>query len=251
MITVLICTKNNEKYIRIILEKFKDFPVVLVDCSTDRTRKIAKSYDNVKIVIDDGNGLAKARNLGLKHIRTKYVLMSGADNIIDKSNIENAKKIMTDKKWVITGFKTLSNELNLGSRFINDYYKKKIKTDIVNVVGTPFMAETKYIKSYGYNDSISDCDDTDLCARLLSDGLLIGYTNIISWNISENNFSDIFDRFKRYGISDRQFYDLNKNMWSFKRKIKSLFHGIDYIKGFPILSLVTILIRKFYFFKGK
>lgn len=69
-LSVVVCTKNEEKYIgpclRRLAEQEVPCEIIVVDAhSTDRTLEIAKRYAD-RIVFDHGRGISDARNVGWK-----------------------------------------------------------------------------------------------------------------------------------------------------------------------------------------
>jgi glycosyltransferase involved in cell wall biosynthesis len=84
MLSIIIPTLNEEKYLPLLLEeikkqKFKDLEIIIADAgSKDKTLEIAKSY-GCKIV--PGGLPAKGRNEGVKAVRGDTLLFLDADNI--------------------------------------------------------------------------------------------------------------------------------------------------------------------------
>lgn len=60
--------------------------VVVDDCSTDKSREIISEFENiVKVILNKKNiGLSRARNLGIKHSKGKYILMLDSDDYISE-----------------------------------------------------------------------------------------------------------------------------------------------------------------------
>ncbi len=83
-VTIIIPTLNEEKAIgkvigEILAEGFKKKQIIVIDGhSTDKTREIAESM-GVKVILQDGKGKANAVYTGLKHARTKYVVVIDGD----------------------------------------------------------------------------------------------------------------------------------------------------------------------------
>jgi glycosyltransferase involved in cell wall biosynthesis len=84
MLSIIIPTLNEEKYLPLLLEEikkqnFKDYEVIVADAgSRDKTVKIAKSYD-CKVV--SGGLPAEGRNAGAKIAKKDIFLFMDADNI--------------------------------------------------------------------------------------------------------------------------------------------------------------------------
>jgi hypothetical protein len=91
-VSVVIINYNGERYIKDCLRSVFDAdifasPVLLIDNkSDDRSLEIAKKYfPQVEIIeLDKNYGPAKARNIGIKRIKTKWALLLDVDTIVTK-----------------------------------------------------------------------------------------------------------------------------------------------------------------------
>lgn len=97
-ISVVVCAKNEEKYIERCLKCLKEQTlrpeIIVVDGhSKDKTVSIAKNYAD-KIVKDNKKGIADARNLGWKTAKGDIIAYCDADCIPPKNWIENISKLM-------------------------------------------------------------------------------------------------------------------------------------------------------------
>ena len=97
MLSIIIPTYNAEKFIVNLLESVfdnsvEDMEVIIVDdCSSDNTVKIAKGYPVKVIQLDTNSGPAKARNIGVKEARGDIIFFLDADIIVMKGTIKEAK----------------------------------------------------------------------------------------------------------------------------------------------------------------
>ncbi|NIM47030.1 MAG: glycosyltransferase [Candidatus Aenigmarchaeota archaeon] len=97
-ISVVVCAKNEEKYIEDCLKYLKNQTlkpeIVVVDGhSTDKTFSIAKKYAD-KVVKDNKKGIGDARNLGWKTAREDIVAYCDADCLPPKNWVEKISKLM-------------------------------------------------------------------------------------------------------------------------------------------------------------
>ncbi len=105
-ISVVVCAKDEEKYIENCLKALK---VQLVPCeiivvdghSKDNTVNISRKYTN-KIVFDSGRGISDARNTGWKEASCEVVAYCDSDSIPPP---DWTKKILglIDEKYCISG----------------------------------------------------------------------------------------------------------------------------------------------------
>ena len=106
MISIVIPTYNEEKYLPKLLEcikkqTFKDYEVIIADAnSTDNTKKIAKKY-GCKIV--KGGMPSVGRNNGAKAAKGNILLFLDADSLIEKDFIKNALDEIRNKKLDVAG----------------------------------------------------------------------------------------------------------------------------------------------------
>ncbi len=125
LISVTIPTKNSEETISFCLQSIKeqsypDIEIVVVDSfSSDKTRMIAESY-GAKIVLCKG-GLLEARFLGVESSRGEYVVLVDSDQILEKTAIERALKLVEEKSYDMVIFEEQTWPLSKG--FIAKLYK--------------------------------------------------------------------------------------------------------------------------------
>ena len=106
MLSIIIPTLNEEKYLPKILESikkqsFKDYEIIVADFSSkDRTREIARKH---KCKIVNGGIPSVARNNGAKIARGDMLLFIDADCIINKSFLQEALKEIKGKNLDAAG----------------------------------------------------------------------------------------------------------------------------------------------------
>tara|TARA_B100001057_G_scaffold498219_1_gene604560 strand:- start:3374 stop:4210 length:837 start_codon:yes stop_codon:yes gene_type:complete len=238
-VTIIICTRNAERTIKETIKsviKCNTKEIIIVDGnSEDKTLEICSKY-NVKILKDDGIGLGNARNVGLNNVTTEYVYYVGPDCILVPNSIDPLIINLNKKNWVGTQpLVSIYDTYNYFLKSINIYRKAKFYPGRRNIIGTPWLYKTSILKKYKFNKTMNYSDDTELCSRLEKDNLLIGISDINCYEIGEDNFIEIFKRWKMYGTSDYDFYKFNKKNWTLKRKIKSLISPLK--KDFFIILL--------------
>lgn len=92
-ITIVVPSKNEESYIRNLLDslrlqKIGDTKIIIADCSTDNTRQVIKQNSGfLNIEIIDGGPVAVARNLGARLATTPYILFIDADVVLFDSYV--------------------------------------------------------------------------------------------------------------------------------------------------------------------
>ena len=118
--SILVCAYNAEKYLKQCLDSLvhqtinkKEYEIILInDGSTDKTKEIASSYKNIKIINQKNKGLSESRNVALKHSSGTWILFVDADDLISTKLLEiiDTKKIQ-NKNFII--YKEIKEKLSL------------------------------------------------------------------------------------------------------------------------------------------
>lgn len=110
-ISIIIVTYNNANYIEKCVESalkqtYPNIEVIVVDDgSTDETENILKKYqDKIKIYKKVNEGVASARNLGIKMCNTKYFMFLDSDDYLELNAIEIMyKKMLETNSDIVMG----------------------------------------------------------------------------------------------------------------------------------------------------
>ncbi len=97
--SVIVPVYNVSKYIEqclqsLLMQTMKEIEIIVVDdCGTDdsikKAEKLAKKDKRIKIIHNKNNqGLAESRNIGLKHVESKYVAFLDSDDWVAGDFIE-------------------------------------------------------------------------------------------------------------------------------------------------------------------
>lgn len=269
-VSVVICTKNAANTIVECLKSVVENnprEIILVDAhSDDGTQELAKLYVT-KIVEDPGLGLAVARNVGLEHVKGKYICNVGPDNVLPQGTLKYCIGHLNKNDYV--GVSTQTVLKNTGSSYflyaMNLYKKARFYTGPRPVIGTPHLFITDIIKKYKFNNKMTWSDDSDLCFRLSKLKYTFGIADTFVYEIGMESIDSIKTRWKGYGLSDFEYYMKYSKEWKLKRKILSLLHPVrsefldpllskrlkikEKIQITPFLLVVTIL-RYIYWIKN-
>jgi len=220
------CADNIEGAIQSAISA-SPLEIVVVDGhSTDGTLDIVAKYkDQVKLVFDPGKGVAMARQVGADNANGEYLFYLGCDNEIEPDSIGALKTYMEEHDFALAGMLTRIKDTSTYLAFCNnERWKFKITEGPKSVVGSPFMIKAALLKEFRYNTQRKFSDDTDLCERLIENGHIIGYSDVICYENTENSYAELRARFKMYGISDAEVYNAHKDTWDKKRKRQSRLH---------------------------
>jgi len=182
--TIIIVTFKSKIIYKCIEKLCKSFKVIIVENSNDKIFKknIELKYENTKCILSGSNiGYARANNIGLKKVKTKFALVINPDLIISTNQIKEIESYALRKKnFSILApnsnglIETLNNNFDrCNSKKINFKNlnkaltrKKVYETDFVP--GWCMYLNMKDIKKINYFDKnfFLYFEDTDLCKRL-------------------------------------------------------------------------------------
>jgi len=183
--TIVIVTFKSMIIHKCIRNLCKNFKIIIVENSNNIKfkKKIESNYKNTKCILSGSNqGFARANNIGLRKVKTKFALLINPDVVISVKQIKKiesyAKK---NKEFSILApnsnglFETMVNNFdkfsikskNYFNNIKNSLIKKRI-FEIDFVPGWCMYLNMKHIKKINYFDKnfFLYFEDTDLCKRL-------------------------------------------------------------------------------------
>lgn len=194
LFSVIIPAHNEEDTIRKALESIraqteKSFEIIVVDDgSTDDTSKVIELYKKreprLRLVISNpvGTSAAKARNLGAKYAKGKYILFHDADCVADTCLLNNAAKDLED--WDLDGVATRTSNTKPQSwiqhavatqraiRWENTTRPnpRPIMLDENSGINVAIMRKDVFDTLGGFNENIFYFEDNDLTKRFFKTG---------------------------------------------------------------------------------
>ncbi len=182
-LTVIIVTyKTNEEILFNCINSIKkEIKIINVENSNDDShkKKIENKYDNVKVILSGKNlGYGSANNLGLKNVKTRYVLISNPDVEYNKDFFD---KIIFYLKGDID-FSIIGPSYNdeaihksygsLDGTIIQNKFDKFFLKEVGYVIGCSMLLDTKNIKTDTYFDEnfFLYFEEADLCRRVKMSG---------------------------------------------------------------------------------
>ena len=91
-LSIVIVTIRSEGIIDQCIESInQDLPIIVVENSnnTNFINYLEKKYKNIKCVLSNENlGMGSGNNLGIKEVKTDYVLIINPDVILEKDTID-------------------------------------------------------------------------------------------------------------------------------------------------------------------
>ena len=167
MLSIIIPTLNEEKYLPLLLESIKkqsfaDYEIIVADAgSKDRTVEIAKNY-GCRIV--RGGLPAKGRNEGARVAKGEALLFSDADTLFPKDFLEQALDESSARNLGVAAFGKIPVTNKASLKLFTLFYNLVEK--IVPFGGMVILARKNiHEKLGGFNENIKLGEDTDYLWR--------------------------------------------------------------------------------------
>ena len=186
--SVIMAVYNAEIYMEKSIDSlinqtlsFKDhIQLILVnDGSTDRSEEIALSYqkkypDNIVVVSKENEGVAIARNMGLKYALGDYINYMDSDDLITSDTFEEVLNFFS--KYPIDDYDFVAIpveffDMKEGGHYLNFRFDE-VKGDFVNVLDFPNYIQVYVHSVFIKKDSIGDLEFESRLVNM-SDGLFI------------------------------------------------------------------------------
>ena len=202
-ITILIVTHNSERVIKPLLTLLDvNFPIFIVDNeSKDKTKNILKKHNCVskKIIFNKkGLGFGCAANIGLRKIKTKYVLLINPDTKINLNSISKLyekTKIYPNAAILAPLHRNNDGKIHLPVRPF--FYNKQ--KDLLNsnnffgdcsveyISGAIMLLDKKKISELGFFDEkfFLYYEDDDLCIKSRKNG----FENVLLHDVVVDHFA--------------------------------------------------------------
>ena len=163
-LTVIIVTFKSEEKIKNCLKSIcNETPTIVVENSDNGSfkKKIESDYDNVRCILTGKNyGYAKANNIGLNLVKTKYALVLNPDTILEEGAIKNFLNTVKSKKdfWLMGP---------ASGQMINLDFKDSDLKEVDNIKGFAiFFNMSKFNKEYFDENYFLFFEEIDLCKKV-------------------------------------------------------------------------------------
>lgn len=116
-VTVIIPTYNRENELKVCLDAlsnqtYKNYEIIVIDDgSTDGTKKLVKTYKNIKYIYQNNYGPAKARNKGIISATGEILAFTDDDCIPEKDWLKNAVPYFNNPSIIGVEGITMSSDL--------------------------------------------------------------------------------------------------------------------------------------------
>lgn len=181
-ISVVIPAYNEELFVSGLLssiseQTYQPYEIIVVDNnSTDKTRKIAQSFKNVRVVREAKQGYGFACARGFAEAKGDVIARADADYILPKNWLKNIiQSFEKDPKAIAVGGPLYPLESHWWENVL--YFPAvPIWMHILRILKRGFLfpnmavRKSAYKRCGGFNTNIDFGEDTDLCLRLVKIG---------------------------------------------------------------------------------
>jgi glycosyltransferase involved in cell wall biosynthesis len=190
-VSMILCTYNNEKFIvqsiESILEQTYDLMELIVvdDGSTEDIKRILEPYmDKIRYIYQENQGLAVARNTGLKHAQGEYVsVFDDDDYLIDRDKTKAQVQLLDDHpEWgiVMAGWQRIKYDGTLLSNIKPwNLVPKLTLEEMIHrlpIILPSCLIRKKWLdKVGGYDPKYARNEDVDLLMRMIGAGCQLGW----------------------------------------------------------------------------
>jgi glycosyltransferase involved in cell wall biosynthesis len=202
--------KTIEKSINSILQQtLKPKEIIIInDCSTDKTLKLLKKFNQIKIINNKKNyGLAKSRNIALKYSKYNFLASIDSDVVCKKNWLETLFNTMVKKNADLIGGKLVDKYIKEPANHWRSYYLKQNWGDrqINNpqfIFGANFLLNKKKIKDLNirYNETFrTNGEDVNFSKVLKSKNCNLYYEpRALCYHYQFDDITSLSKRYWRY-----------------------------------------------------
>lgn len=183
LVSVIIPCYNQGKYLdesvqSVLKSSYENFEVIIVnDGSTDDfTNNLLAHYNKPKctVITTPNNGLAEARNIGIRIARGFYILPLDADDRISPHYIEEAVQIMENEKGIGIVYSRVKNfGIKNGEWKLPDYSLQRMLCGNI-IFCSAFFKKSDWEKVGGYKKEMKyGCQDWEFWLSLIEIGVSV------------------------------------------------------------------------------
>lgn len=180
MVSVIIPCYNHAHFLSEAIESVQAQThrptqvVVVDDGSTDDTQQVATRYADVQYIYQDNQGLAAARNTGIRESTGDFLIFLDADDrLLPTATAAGLKCIDThpDCAFVYGSFRWIAEDgaiigVPAATPVDADAYRMLLRRNVIAMHGTVLYRRSALEAVGGYDPSLPACEDYDIYLRL-------------------------------------------------------------------------------------
>lgn len=182
LVSVIIPCYNQARFLSeaiesVLAQTYKNFEIIVIDDgSTDNTRQIVEQYEEVRYLRQENQGVASARNLGLRLSKGEYLVFLDADDRLLPEAIKIGLRSFDthpESAFVAGHVRLISAD---GSALPSpqppavgrDVYLELLRHNFIWTTGAVMYRRSTLVSIDGFNTSVDGSADFDLNLRLAS-----------------------------------------------------------------------------------
>jgi cellulose synthase/poly-beta-1,6-N-acetylglucosamine synthase-like glycosyltransferase len=261
-VSIIVPVFNSEKAVKKCIKSLlnidypkKNLEIILVDDgSSDATKDVIKSYKGVKLIKQNHEGPAAARNNGFRNSNGKYIFFTDSDCIVSKDWIKKMVGEFRDDIAIVGGSLVPFSFKKKSERFEQDRRERLYgeKREFINFLPACNMAIRRGVfeRINGFDESFRypSFEDYDLCYRTRKMGCKILYDPKIGViHLHSLTWKGVFRRAFMHGREGVKFrnklgYPIIKEILS---SLKVFLLPITAIKNYPKKFILVGMIYDF------
>jgi glycosyltransferase involved in cell wall biosynthesis len=215
-ISVICASKNEERDINILLESFlkiqkSNIELIIIDDSTDKTKKIINNYilkdSRIFLINGDSNGCCEARNKGIKKSRYDYILFMTADSFFHENYISEISVYLNNNYDAVMVNSKVYNQDSVWADFIQSHHLRKLdkRKNYSPLTTQGYVVSKKAALNAGLIDSgkfkPNICRDWTLVKKMdKMNYKKIYLDNIYCYHLAPDNFKEFYITHLQRGI---------------------------------------------------
>lgn len=253
LVSIIITSNNYGRYLSDAIESalkqtYPNIEVIVVDDgSTDNTRGVAQRYP-VLYFYQQNQGVAVARNNGIKLSKGEYFVCLDADDKLAPEYVRKTIELMTKNPktgFVLVASKVWYEDLKIENIWMPDKisFKCSLHAGWKGIPGCALIRRIAFNElEYGYDDSLPAYEDLDVCFRLLCKGWKAKtiFEPLHWYRIHEKSLSPKDPQQRKYAeiiiCQKYPFRRIYRKIYAIYEKtlgrlIMLMIHPIEYLKG--------------------
>jgi glycosyltransferase involved in cell wall biosynthesis len=180
LVSIIIPTYNYARFIGEALRSVRDqtyrlFEIIVIDDgSTDDTKNVVSQFDEVQYAHQSNQGIAAARNAGLRMSNGELAVFLDADDRLLPNALaagvaqlnENPDWVFVSGRWEIISREGQVTLLPPPVVVGNDPYRAFLQSNYIGTVGQVMFRRSVLEQENGFDVTVPGCDDHELYLRL-------------------------------------------------------------------------------------
>lgn len=171
-VTVIMVVRNGEKYLREAIKSVLEsdgfvHEILVIDGqSSDGTRKIAESFPKVKVVSQQGKGIAGAYNQGIELVSTEFVAFNSHDDIWNERKLELQLALVAEKPELQIVAGMAQHFLDSECKSVPNGFRKELLEPHVAFNMEMLLARREVFDAVGeFDEQLETAEDVDWFCR--------------------------------------------------------------------------------------